>query len=62
MGHSGQSASEIAANIEAVMSVLTTKYLPDGWNSVLSLNVKATNAIALPIYNVLPTVDATSSD
>lgn len=38
------------------MKQLLDKYLDGSWDEILSLNIKSTNTVALPFYNVLPTV------
>jgi ribosome biogenesis protein UTP30 len=41
---------QVAANLDAVVSVLTEKYIPQGWRNIRSLHIKGPNTAALPIW------------
>ncbi|KAI5196495.1 ribosomal protein L1 [Aureobasidium subglaciale] len=50
VGKSSMTADQVAANIDAVISSLTEKYIPKGWRNIRSLHIKGPNTAALPIW------------
>jgi ribosome biogenesis protein UTP30 len=50
VGKSSMTADQVAANLDAVVSVLTEKYIPQGWRNIRSLHIKGPNTAALPIW------------
>ncbi|KAG9762476.1 ribosomal protein L1, partial [Aureobasidium melanogenum] len=50
VGKSSMTAEQVAANVDAVVNVLTEKYIPKGWRNIRSLHVKGPNTAALPIW------------
>lgn len=50
VGKSSFTPDQIAANVDAVVTSLTEKYIPKGWRNVRSLHIKGPNTAALPIW------------
>jgi ribosome biogenesis protein UTP30 len=50
VGKSSMTADQVAANVDAVVTSLTKKYIPKGWRNIRSLHVKGPNTAALPIW------------
>jgi ribosome biogenesis protein UTP30 len=50
VGKSSMTADQVAANLDAVVKVLTEKYIPQGWRNIRSLHIKGPNTAALPIW------------
>lgn len=50
VGKSSMTADQVAANVDAVVTSLTEKYIPKGWRNIRSLHVKGPNTAALPIW------------
>ncbi|TIA13309.1 ribosomal protein L1 [Aureobasidium pullulans] len=50
VGKSSMTADQVAANVDAVVTGLTEKYIPKGWRNIRSLHVKGPNTAALPIW------------
>jgi ribosome biogenesis protein UTP30 len=50
VGKSSMTAEQVAANLDAVVKVLTEKYIPQGWRNIRSLHIKGPNTAALPIW------------
>lgn len=50
VGKSSMTPDQVAANLDAVVSVLTEKYIPQGWRNIRSLHIKGPNTAALPIW------------
>lgn len=50
VGLAGQTAEQIAANIEMVANRVIDQYVPQKWKGVRSLHIKTANSVALPIW------------
>ncbi|CAJ2514024.1 Uu.00g021430.m01.CDS01 [Anthostomella pinea] len=50
VGHTGLTAEQSAANINAAARVLVEKFCPGKWKNVRSIYVKGNETVALPIY------------
>lgn len=50
VGKSSMTPDQVAANLDAVVNVLTEKYIPQGWRNIRSLHIKGPNTAALPIW------------
>ena len=50
VGKSSMTPDQVAANLAAVVNVLTEKYIPQGWRNIRSLHIKGPNTAALPIW------------
>lgn len=50
VGHAGMEASQIAANIDAVVAGLAAKFISKGWRNIRGLHIKGPRTAALPIW------------
>ncbi|KAF3181152.1 hypothetical protein TWF788_006653 [Orbilia oligospora] len=50
VGIRAQSPEEVAQNVTAVMTHLTTNILKSGWNGIRAVHLKAAETVALPVY------------
>ena len=50
IGRSSHSPEQLRENIEAVIAVLTDKYIPRKWRGVKAMHIKGTHTMALPIW------------
>lgn len=50
VGLAGQTAEQIAANIEIVANRVIDQYIPGKWKGMRSMHIKTANSVALPIW------------